>query len=500
MMTTEQQAASRTRVAAAWFTLLLLPPVVLWLVLLGEQKPLYAVAAALALPAAYALVARPEVATLATVFILYTNTADIAVSFHGVPYILGASFILLLTIPLAFYLVVRREHVIATPALPLVVLFGIILMLGAATAPYPDLGFREVLKFVAEGLGVYVLVTNVVRTPETLRRVCWTLLAAGLVMAAGPIVQQATGNYTNDFGGYAQVSHGVFAVPGEAFRSVDLQPRLTGPIGEQNRYGQVMLMLAPIGLFLGWGEQKRSLRLLAMGSTLIILAGMSLSFSRGAAVAVAALVVIMALMRYISRTQILCMVAAVALLLVAMPQYANRIARLQGLWGLISPETQTQATRADGALRGRAIEVMAAVHMFLDHPVTGVGPGMYNKYYIEYSELVGREMQSKTRESHNLFLGMAAETGILGLGCFLGILYITMRDLVRTRRRLLRSDPRSALLATGFLLAIVSYLITGLALHFSFARFFWLIMALAASAALVVPDRSPQDNTAPEAA
>jgi O-antigen ligase len=133
--------------------------------------------------------------------------------------------------------------------------------------------------------------------------------------------------------------------------------------------------------------------------------------------------------------------------------------------------------------------------MFMDHPVTGVGPGMFNKHYAQYSGMVGSVQASAGREAHNLFLGLAAETGLLGLITFFSVIFVTLRDLLRTRKRLIVSDPRSAFIATGFFLAIISYLVTGMALHFAFVRYFWLMMALAASATLVVSDelRRPRD-------
>jgi O-antigen ligase len=212
---------------------------------------------------------------------------------------------------------------------------------------------------------------------------------------------------------------------------------------------------------------------------------MSLAFSRGAAVGVAVLIAVMAWFRYITKTHLVLIGAGIAMLLVCMPDYANRIASLQGLWAIVSPESASQQEKPDYALKNRTVEVLAAARMFMDHPVTGVGPGMFNRHYQEYSRLVGREQASGGREAHNLFLGLGAETGLLGLLTFLSIIVVTLRDLLRTRKQLMQTDPSSALIATGFFLTILSYLVTGMALHFAFVRYFWLMMALAASATMV---------------
>ncbi len=491
-VTTQPPTATQPKIAPAppkvgvRLAFLLMPLIAVMLAIIGSKNPLLAIAMALAVPAAYSLVAWPEVATLATVFILYTNSADIAVTFHKVPYILAASFVLLLTIPLTYYLIVRREPLVVTSALPWVVLYAVVLAAGATMSKFPDEAFKEVVKFVAEGLGIYVLVTNAVRTPSTLRRVCWTLLAAGAVMAGIPVLQQITGNYDNNFGGFGQISDAMFSYEDADVQSLVRQPRLSGPIGEANRYAQLLLMLIPIGLFASVAEKKKPLRWFGLGITVLMLTGMSMSFSRGAAVATGVLVLIMVWMKYISRKQFIIVCLGIAMLLVAVPQYANRIARLGGLWALVSPPESAQDIKPNKASRGRKIEALAAIRIFMDYPVLGVGPGMYNNYYIEYSAKVGDVAQRNTREAHNLYLGIGAESGFLGLGCFMMALLVTLRDLARVRRRSLGDGTPHALIATGFLLAVVSYMVTGMTLHLSFGRFFWLIMALSGSAAVIL--------------
>lgn len=485
----QQQSIPRTSSNLIKWAMLLVPPFAVVVAILSSRKPLLGIMAALAIPFGYALIVWPEAATLATIFILYTNSADIAVTFHGLPYFVGVSFILLLTIPLAFYIVIRREKIVVAPALPILVLFALAEFISAVLAPYPDKAFREVVKFSAESIGLFILVTNVVRTPETLRRVCWTLLAAGILMSVIPIYQYATDTYDNDYGGYAQSSGGLFEV--EKKGELVVQRRLTGPIGEQNRYAQVMLMLVPIGIFLGASEKRYAARMLAWGISALVTVGMSLAFSRGAAVGAVVLVMFMAWMRYITKTHLVCIAAGIAVLMIAMPDYAERIGRLQGLWAIVSPNSASPGNEPDFALKNRTVEMLAAVHMFMDHPLTGVGPGMFPRHYPEYSRRVGDVAASGGREAHNLVLGLAAESGLFGLVTFGMIIFVTLRDLLRTRNRLLYSDPRSAFIATGFFLTIISYLVTGMALHFAFVRYFWLMMALGACASLVVA-REPE--------
>jgi hypothetical protein len=66
-----------------------------------------------------------------------------------------------------------------------------------------------------------------------------------------------------------------------------------------------------------------------------------------------------------------------------------------------------------------------------------------------------------------------------------------MRNWWRSR------DRRMEYLATGFILALACYLATGLFLHFSYVRYFWLVLALADATSNigVVTAQSPTRST-----
>jgi O-antigen ligase len=122
----------------------------------------------------------------------------------------------------------------------------------------------------------------------------------------------------------------------------------------------------------------------------------------------------------------------------------------------------------------------AAALVFADHPIVGVGPDMFHSYYADYVQLAGDNSYfAGTRQAHNLYLSIAANHGLLGLIAYLVIIYFTLRWLAQARKQLAVHDPMLANIATGLILAITSYLATGIGLHFGFARFYWLIMALA---------------------
>ena len=82
----------------------------------------------------------------------------------------------------------------------------------------------------------------------------------------------------------------------------------------------------------------------------------------------------------------------------------------------------------------------------------------------EYSNLFDVRQRFAQREAHILYLGVAAETGILGLGCLMGVLLGTLYELQRARRRHC-GLAQLANLASGLFLAVISYMVTELFLH-----------------------------------
>ncbi|MBI5031556.1 MAG: O-antigen ligase family protein [Chloroflexi bacterium] len=450
--------------------------------LVAERQPFAALAAVLVAPLLFAVILHSaELATLAVVGILYSNAAVVAVQFHNVPYVLGTSVPVLLVIPLASYLVLRREKIIINDVLRLLVLFLVVQLAGVLFSGNINVSANTLFNFVIEGLGIYFLITNVVRTPQMLRRVVWILVITGALLGGLSLYQQITHTYGNNYWGFAQMSSGMFGTGVENLQGEVLQRRLAGPIGEQNRYAQMMLMLVPLGLFRLFGERNHLWRGVALLATILISTGVALTFSRGAAIGLILMLAIMAFMRYIKPFQIVLLLLAVAIVLALVPQYATRLSSLETLAGFADQDSGGLAS-SDGSTQSRVTEMLAAGLVFVDYPLIGVGPGMFRYYYQDYARIVGLRVLASDRQAHSLYFGLAAENGILGLTTFLAIVFVTLLNLARTRKTWMKSRPDLALMATGFMLALVSYMITGIFLHFAYIRFFFLVLALAGAA------------------
>jgi O-antigen ligase/polysaccharide polymerase Wzy-like membrane protein len=427
-------------------------------------------------PLALGVIARPDGALLVFAGGMYLNLPVLAQHELGMPSIITSAFALLLLIPFLAYVVVGRRPLVITPALGLMVGYLVVLVLSATTVG----GGRSstvgpIVTFLTEGLLLYVLVSNVVRTPRQLRGVVWTLILAGAVMGLVSVYQEATHAYHTVLGGLGQVDVTGFNIGTES-TGKDIRPRMAGPIGEKNRYAQILLVLLPLAVSRVRAERHQLARIAAAGCAGLIVSGIMLTFSRGAAVAVVVVLVAMAVLRLISVRQIVVLaLALVALVLVVAPDY---VLRLQSLGAADSALSQN--AQADAAIRGRATESLAALYVFRDHPVLGVGPQQYfRRYSTQYGNALDIRFLDENRRAHNLYLEIAADTGVLGLVTFLAILLVTMVALWRLARFWRPRSLELATLAQGFLLALVAYMATGMFLQLSYQRYFWFILALA---------------------
>ncbi len=318
-----------------------------------------------------------ETATLGVVFLLYSNAAAVAVQFHGVPFIVGAMVVLPLFIPLTYYVMIRREPLVVAPALPFILLFLMVGAVGAIFSRDPRISQSTLIE-ECQGVALFLLISNVVRTAATLRRVIWTLLLVGSLLGTIGLHQQLTRSFTNDYGGFGQARNEGFEV--ETAQGVVSQPRLSGPIGEKNRYAQIMIMLVPLGFMQFLGARAWWTRALAILGTTLTILGFALAFSRGAAAGFVLALGLTTLMGYIKPRHLVVAFLGAVLALAVFPQYRTRLGSLKTLATAMS-ESQDSDERPDSAIRGRFTEMQAAARVFADYPLIGVGPGMF-KYLL----------------------------------------------------------------------------------------------------------------------
>ena len=129
----------------------------------------------------------------------------------------------------------------------------------------------------------------------------------------------------------------------------------------------------------------------------------------------------------------------------------------------------------DASNLGRIYVWEAAKQMIMDHPVTGVGPGLWQKTYREHYKL--KKETQDLGHSHNNPLQITSESGILGLIGFLGfsifIIYKSVKNYI------MFANPYDLSIIVGF----ISYLFLFGSVDYTWGnssgiRMFWIVMGI----------------------
>jgi hypothetical protein len=453
----------------------------------------------------------PELGTLVALFAIYSNigvlamrseraiqaTAGTADQNPRIAIVLGA-IALLLFVPLVHRLLIRKEQFIFDRGFVLIVAFFGALLASSMFARDGRLAGARVAGYSVEGVVPYFLITNVVRSLSTLKRATWALLLAGSLMGGLTVYQRATHTEDKLYGGMAQMGTDVTLTTSGQERSprpsslttrggTEGQLRAAGPIGETNRYAQILLVLLPLAALMIRTGSSRTLRALGLLAGGLILCGLLLTFSRGAMLTGVVVLGMMACMRLLKPRHVLASVLGVSVLVAAFaPAVIARMATLEHLNSLLFRTGYTYRAPDSSAVH-RYVLNAATWHVFLDHPIFGVGPAHFAEYYsVPYANRVGLIETTKKYMGHNLYLETLAETGITGLACLLAILFVIMQGLWRERRHRMQSHPELANAATAFFLCLCAYAISAVFAHLSYQRYFWLLAALSSAAARII--------------
>ena len=423
-------------------------------------------------------------ATALALVLLYTNWPVVAAQRGVLPSASVALVPILLAVAAGHQIVIRRRPIVIDRTLLLMMGYLCVLLVSSFAAQGYDVALERILVFVSEGLMIVFLIRQAVRSLPDLRVVIVATVAAACLLAGLTVFQAATGNYDQEFMGLAPRSmEHAEGVPRQltAGQEIGLEHRARGPVDEPNRFAQILLMAGALSVIVALNARRRAGGILAWICVGLLLAGVLLTYSRGALVSLLLLLALAVPLRLVRPARLAGALAVCGVLTLAfVPGLAERAGSVAGVAGLFG-STQIEA---DGPTRGRTTAMLSALAAYKDHPVLGVGPGQYLAFHaVQYQDLpeISFRQIAEPRRAHNLYLEVAAETGTLGLLAFLAIPILLLMDLGMLRRVLARSRPDLARLATGFMLVVVAYLSTGVFLHLAYERYYWVMVALAAA-------------------
>ena len=236
--------------------------------------------------------------------------------------------------------------------------------------------------------------------------------------------------------------------------------RAAGPQSDANDFAFFLLCAVPLAVAL-YARSARRVGWIWAVLTVVLISGIALTFSRGALLALGAMLVITLVRGYVRARYL---IAGATLIAVA----------AMAITSLAPQEIQRSLTQkeyvADANVSSRMDSWAMAAEMTADYPLLGRGPGGYRSTAHRY---IPENTADTTHLAvpHNMYLDISSELGIPGLVAFLAMIGLALHATLR--------PSREDSLAAAVFVALIG---TGIAAVFLSEQYYlpiWLLIALA---------------------
>ncbi len=330
-------------------------------------------------------------------------------------------------------------------------------------------------------LAFFILAINTLNTPRNLHYYVIVLLGVGLAMALLSVVQYfLPGLQVASVEAWAGLTAGDTAFIDQESLSGEAAIRVSGRAGHSNWLAMMILLILPLNVYLlNWTKDRRlkSLVYFALAMELLTLV---LTFTRTGLLIGIVLVSLLLLKRLskITPLRLFACLLALCVAWVVLPQaYKERV---------LSPKQYTQSTSVQSRLELQK----TAVRYFAEHPFTGLGVGGFGLDFIHENNQTATTMKYlfKNREvfigTHNMYLQIACEIGVIGLLLFVLFYGRMLRDISRAEQRFKsEEDEQGQLLASTLFVSLIGFMVCAIFLHALLQEIWWMI----AAAAIAIP-------------
>jgi O-antigen ligase len=335
----------------------------------------------------------------------------------------------------------------------LIALFLLWVTLSTIWAEQPSDTFAALLRYALNAV-LFLVVFTAIQSRQHVRA-----LIGGLVVGAV---------FAGMYGIAAQPSAAGYAIGPTSASGLN---RLAGTIGDPNQLASVLVIGFVLSVALAASSRRSSaIRIACLGAATITLMGIFFTVSRGGLVALGAAMVATVLVargRRIPATMLALLVAVTAI----------------GYFFVVAPAAGDRVLEADGG-SGRTDIWKVGWRMVEAEPITGVGAGNFPVSSIHYLLVEPGALQQDKyvvddpHVAHNIYLGLLAELGIVGLCLFLAIALGSLRTAALAARGFGRSGDRDLeLLTRAVIVAIVALLAADFFLSDQYSKQLWLLLA-----------------------
>jgi O-antigen ligase len=430
---------------------------------------IYMLVGLLGLVAAVASYLRPPVGLFLFAFVMYGRVSENLTFTFGVPSVAPLLAVFLLTGLVARESIGTLWKTRFVYWMPLIV-YGIVQLVSVFVATNQATVIDMVIIYVKEMVFIAAVVLYV-RKQADLRIFTWALILAGVAASVITIYQNMSGTDFQFFG-FGQSSAQI-VVPGE----LEAVPRPSGYVGDPNFFALSLLPLIPLAAFRARHEMQALWRVIAWLSIAALATAIVMTYSRGAYLALAVVVAGLVWCGFVRARTLLAGAIVLLLLLPVMPaSYSGRFTSMvNATTSILGSDTPEAHGTKDSSVDSRVGEVTSGLHMFLDHPILGVGLHNYPEHFQEYVRPLGTKWRIP-RSPHSLYVEIAAETGLMGLASF-GALVVCLFWWLRGVWLASSASPELRDMARALAVGLAAYLVASIFLHASYPRFLWMLVA-----------------------
>ena len=296
-----------------------------------------------------------------------------------------------------------------TPETLGLIVFGAVILLTTPFSIWPGGALGVFTDSYLKVLIVFILMMNTLTTPKRLEQLTWLIL-----VSCGYIGALACVNYAR---GVNLIENGRVVGP------------VSGIFGNPNDLALNMVTFMPAAVLVAMNRvHSTGRRVVAALIVAVMTATIVFTKSRGGALGLLVMLVALVLLGRKVRRGFAAI--AIAGVLVAIPLLPS------SFWERMSSIVDAKVDQQEftGSRESRRIVMEEGIDTFLERPLTGVGAGQFKNYNPPWR-------RERWRETHNVLLQVASETGIFGLIAFT-FLIVRGGQAARWTRRAL-SPPRS---------------------------------------------------------
>jgi O-antigen ligase len=298
----------------------------------------------------------------------------------------------------------RQPLTRVTPEFAGVLAFGAIILLTAPFSIWPGGAVSTFTDLYLKVTLVYLLAVNALISPKRLERMTWLL-----VLVIGFLAFRAVFDYAR---GVNMISRGT---------------RVRGSVGgmmeNPNDLALHMVVFLPLAVFMAMRPGAAIKRLVAAGLAFCMMGAIVASGSRGGFLGFAAMLLVLGVFAVRQRpaAAVIGLFVVICSLPLVPDQYWYRIASITD-----ESKDDYETSAARRRLYGEAIDA------FVENPIWGVGAGQFKDYKPQ-------TRVEAWHETHNIWLQVASELGVLGLAVFGFLVARAFGAVWQTRRLLARA-------------------------------------------------------------